>query len=80
LSPEVSFVSNRWRLSLHAAFASIALFQEGLLDSNDVSGSVQRCERGSCGTTRSQALKRIRQVVGDLVGVFIKDSLGMNQE
>ncbi len=67
-------------LGSHVYSVSVALFQGALLDSNGFSASVQTWERGAFGMTRSQDLRRIRQAVGDLVGVFIKDYLAMNQE
>ena len=76
----VSVATVRTKLGSHVYSVSVALFQGALLDSNGVSTSVQTWERGSFGMTRSQDLRRIRQTVGDLVGVFIKDYLAMNQE
>ena len=42
--------------------------------------SGQRCVHtgATIGMTRSKDLRQIRQAVGDLVGVFIKDYLAMN--
>jgi len=76
----VSVGTVRTRLGSHVYSVSVALFQGALLDSNGISTSVQTWERGSFGMTRSQDLRRIRQAVGDLVGVFTKDYLAMNQE
>ena len=76
----VSVGTVRTKLGSHVYSVSVALFQGALLDSNGVSTPVQTWERGSFGMTRSQDLRRIRQAVSDLVGVFIKDYLAMNQE
>jgi len=76
----VSVGTVRTKLGSHVYSVSVALFQGALLDSNGVSTSVPTWERGSFGMTRSQDLRRIRQAVSDLVGVFIKDYLAMNQE
>jgi len=76
----VSVGTVRTKLGSHVYSVSVALFQGAVLDSNGVSASVQTWERGSFGMTRSQDLRRIRQAVGDLVGVFIKDYLAMNRE
>jgi hypothetical protein len=62
----------------HVYSVSVGLFQEALLASNGISTSVQTWERGSFGMTRSEGLRRIREAVTDLVGVFIKDYLAMN--
>ena len=76
----VSVGTVRTKLGSHVYSVSVALFQEGLLDSNNVRTSVQTWERGAFGMTRSQDLRRIRQAVSDLVGMFIKDYLAMNAE
>ena len=76
----VSVGTVRTKLGSHIYSVSVALFQEALLDSNGVRTSVQTWERGSFGMTRSQDLRRIRQAVGDLVGMFAKDCLAMNRE
>jgi len=76
----VSVGTVRTKLGSHVYSVSVALFQEARLDSTGVSTSVQTWERGAFGMTRSQDLRRIRRALGDLVGVFIKDYLAMNQE
>lgn len=68
------------KLGSHVYSVSVSLFQEALLKSNGVNTSVQTWERGSFGMTRSEGLERIREAVTDLVGVFIKDYLAMNQQ
>lgn len=74
----VSVGTVKTKLGSHVYSVSVALFQEALLDSNGVRTAVQTWERGTFGMTRSQDLRRIRQAVGDLVRVFIKDYLAMN--
>jgi hypothetical protein len=74
----VSVATVRTKLGSHVYSVSVALFQEGLLDSNGFRTSVQTWERGAFGMTRSQDLRRIRQAVNDLVHMFIKDYLAMN--
>ena len=76
----VSVATVRTKLGSHVYSVSVALFQEALLESNGVRTSVQTWERGSFGMTRSQDLRRIRQAVGDMVGMFTKDYLAMNRE
>jgi hypothetical protein len=74
----VSVGTVRTKLGSYVYSVSIALFQDALLECNDLRTTVQTWERGSFGMTRSQDLRRIRQAVGDLVVVFIKDYLAMN--
>ena len=68
------------KLGSHVYSVSVALFQEALLRSNGISTSVQTWQRGSFGMTRSEGLRRIREAVADLVGMFIKDYLAMNPQ
>ncbi len=74
----VSVGTVKTKLGSHVYSVSVALFQDALLDCSGVRTTVQTWERGTFGMTRSHDLRRIRQVVGDLVGVFVKDYLAMN--
>jgi len=75
----VSVGTVKTKLGAYVYSVSVALFQEAVLKSNGLATSVQSWERGSFGMTRTQDLARIREAVGELVAVFIKDYLAMNR-
>lgn len=75
----VSVGTVKTNLGAYVYSVSVALFQEAVLKSNGINTSVQTWERGSFGMTRSQDLARIREAVGELLLVFIKDYLAMNR-
>jgi hypothetical protein len=74
----VSVSTVKTKLGSHVYSVSAALFQDALLKANGIVTSVQTWERGAFGMTRSQDLRKIREALGDLVLMFVKDYLAMN--